>query len=190
MSNLLTTDEFYYDYLKIDDANAVSDELKDYYDTILNSAESFLLKEVDRDFVSTEYTEKYSGMGTDFLVLKHYPVQSLSSVENYNTSNIKIQEKGVIVNTDTVFELGEYNIEITYTAGYSTIPEDIKRAVGLLGVALHDEHDRGDHRLNVFTQDKRDTLIEFNEDVVPVITQNVIDNYSDDRVIEIDYVSN
>jgi len=92
----------------------------------------------DRKFLSRSYTEYLDGTGTYYLFPKHYPITSVSGIyDNYSWTwtnsdaisgtNYRIKNDNCIV-CNTVWGEYDQNIKIVYTAGYSTIPVDIKLA--------------------------------------------------------------
>ncbi|SRR6056297_208256 len=185
---LLDIDKFIKKYLN--EPDVTDQDVIDYYTTLKAASEDIILDMIDRPIEASDYTEKYSGMGCDFLVLEHYPINSIDDITGYKTDDIKIQEDGVIVNTAEYFRLGDWNIEITYNAGYETIPDDIQDAVGKLGSALLDENKyRGDNKQNKASEYDRNGQIEYTESIVSDAVAKVVDNYKDDRRVEIEYVS-
>lgn len=183
---LLTLDNFLNDYMVETDVAVLSTDEENHYQNMLDAADNYFREVCNRDFETNSYTEKYCGTGTKFMVLKHYPIQSISTVDGYDSANIDIIENGKIYNNTADFVSGQYNIEFTYTAGYSTIPKNIQNAVGLLAMAFHKETKKSDDRLNVFTMDKGDTTKKLNKDVIPPETQQAINKYEDNRKVVID----
>lgn len=90
-------------------------------------------------FKSRQYTEYYDGEGTSILFPFKTPILSVSSIYDdadweygsdslIDSGSYKVIDKRRIVNKDNVFNKGRQNIKITYTAGYDSIPDDIKLA--------------------------------------------------------------
>lgn len=91
----------------------------------------------NRNFSAADYTERVNGNGQKYLLLKEYPLNTLTSL-NY----IDIDENLSEINTDNVvidnaiselfspycFAKGDYNIQAVYNAGYSDedMPDDLK----------------------------------------------------------------
>ena len=105
---------------------------------------------------SPTYSETYDG-GVPRIVLRHVPVQSVTSVvESYGTQvRYTLTEQtlqaggdnsawGYSVDLSTglltrraagvavPFAVGQRNVRVTYTAGFSEVPEDIQHAIRLL----------------------------------------------------------
>ena len=110
----------------------------------INQATRQIEKYCDRHFLASSYVEEYNATQTNQLVLKQRPVISFSSLEirdsglNYNSwetvdSQIYFvdNESGVV---STLYRnSGGFNrYRATYTAGYSTIPEDLAEACASL----------------------------------------------------------
>jgi hypothetical protein len=90
-------------------------------------------------FEATEYTEFYDGDGTSCLFPYNYPITSISGIwddmswewgdnTKIEATNYRIKNSNTIILRDIVFYDYEQNIKIIYTAGYITIPADIKQA--------------------------------------------------------------
>jgi hypothetical protein len=108
----------------------------------LDQASAFIEKYCDRTFASTTYTdEEYDGTQTQTLILKQWPVTSVTSVQYrddiYSDSDFSTldsqyyfrdEDPGTIRRIDGVFEEGIHNWRVTYVAGYATIPDDLQEA--------------------------------------------------------------
>ena len=109
-------------------------------ETYINSMSSFLEKECDRSFHSATYTdEEYDGNGMTKLWLKQFPVTSITTLIFYDrysktTSYAMTEDTDYYVDLNTgrldcligVWTKDVRNIRATYTAGYLTIPENLK----------------------------------------------------------------
>jgi hypothetical protein len=92
-----------------------------------------------RNILSGTYVETYNGTGSQNLVLNQYPVLSVSgisinghSVNQTNNGNGYItgwnnDNQQIFVNNGIC--KGFQNVQVTYTAGYSTVPGDIEQSV-------------------------------------------------------------
>ena len=92
-------------------------------------------KYLDRHIEQANYTEKYDG-GNQFIFLKNYPVSSISSVKEdditLDSSEYGFTETGILYLKDRNFSEGIQNVEVSYTAGYSEIPDSLKRALTIV----------------------------------------------------------
>lgn len=116
-----------------DDDNLIA-ELINRYSVLI---ETYL----GRNVISRVYIEDYDGGGFDELFTNQYPITSISGIYNDTDWNWtadtlidsdyyrKAQDGNSIIFTSDV-TLGDYreNIRVVYTAGYSTVPEDIQMA--------------------------------------------------------------
>lgn len=104
-----------------------------------------------RDIGSASYTEKYNGTGTTQLPVANFPIISISSLKIYgvtipaasSTTAYGYTFKGGIVylqgvqgfagnnspmSAPQLFSDGNQNVEITYTAGFASVPASIQQA--------------------------------------------------------------
>ncbi len=109
-------------------------------DLLISKASEIINSFCGRKLESTEYEELYQGNGGYELMLDHFPLISVTALslnidkENKTYSdvqdavNLLLKKKvGIIELYNNVFSLNKlWNIYIKYTAGYTTIPEDIK----------------------------------------------------------------
>lgn len=85
-----------------------------------------------QEFVKAEYTETYDGDGESNLLLDHLPVVSVSSlkidtiVTAADKYAIRKPEGEIKLIDGSVFTKDFENVEITYEAGYASVPEDVK----------------------------------------------------------------
>lgn len=115
----------------------------------INQATLMIENYTGRRFKLTTYTnEEYDATGTNQLILRQRPVTSISSLSMRDTN---LNEEGFDT-TDTelyfldanagVLDLNFYftgnwnRARVTYTAGYTTIPEDIQEAAAELAAHL------------------------------------------------------
>lgn len=127
----------------------VSDTTQDTNLTTLQSAVEKRVKEyLGRDLESATYTnELYDGNDSNELVLRQSPITAVTTIayyegldsndaetwttlvqgSDYERKIISPRLVSVILDTYT-FVLGSQNYRITYTAGYSAIPDDIQMA--------------------------------------------------------------
>jgi len=128
-----------------------TDTSKDSFLTnILNAAFAMACNYIGRDLNALDYTEYYNGDGSQFLLLKKFPVNSIASIYDdidrtfATESLIDSQDYFLDANTGMVtlfqeaaaFSVGFGNIKITYNAGYTSIPYDAQRGLILLAAWL------------------------------------------------------
>ena len=127
----------------------ISDNSKDAnLQIFVDSANEFVPRYCRRVFDSTAYVkELYDGPGTNKLILNQYPIISIEGIWEYGDP---VSERGVytsildidgyyikdprsgIIYHGLCWQLGRGSIEVSYTAGYATIPADLKHATLLV----------------------------------------------------------
>ena len=96
----------------------------------IERASQMIITMTDRDFIKKSHTETYRGNNKQRLLLKNYPVLSVTSLsiddETIEPSDLTIlSDEGIIEYEDGVFtDTGYHDIEITYVAGYILNPEE------------------------------------------------------------------
>jgi hypothetical protein len=101
--------------------------------SIISAASTLALQYLSRDIEAKTYTaERYNGNGLIRLILRHYPVNSVTSVvidaRSVEPEKFYIFDDMVYLKDD-VFYRGVHNVTVTYNAGYAVIPADIQHAV-------------------------------------------------------------
>jgi len=108
----------------------------------INSASSLCNSLTHRKLKARDLTEYYSGDGSNTLMLNNYPINSIASIyddldRTYGADTLIDNSDYVIMPTNLAFKViydgsvfmkGIRNIKITYNAGYSTIPWDLREA--------------------------------------------------------------
>lgn len=107
---------------------------------LLDSANDFVEGYIGREIASASYTEYFDGDGQREILLNNYPVASITSFEeNTGTLNVPVwtaidaSTYKLSPNVGKIFmycfkRRGFQNYKVVYTAGYTTIPGDIKLA--------------------------------------------------------------
>ncbi len=119
---------------------------------LINEVSRWIASFCGRNFVSTTYTEYYDGTGTDELMLKNYPIISVTSLHDdparvFGSNVAKSVAADVLVykNTGTLklwnkegaFQVGVANVKVVYVAGYAPIPAEIQMACKRLIAVLY-----------------------------------------------------
>jgi hypothetical protein len=127
------------------------DEVKQYYGmTGASSGEDLLLEDLidqfteifevycNRKFKSREFTEYHDGNGTRHLTPDQYPIITISGIWSstnwdWDSDTLIDSDTYTIKNTRSIImksiifpKWDNLNVKIIYTAGYSSIPEDLK----------------------------------------------------------------
>ncbi|RBB38905.1 hypothetical protein DPV79_16125 [Burkholderia reimsis] len=107
--------------------------------SLITSASQYIETYCDREFVSQSFTEVRNGKGTRAMSVAHYPI---TAVESVMIGSLIIPPAPVVgspnwpgagyVFNDTSIKLHGYmfwagiaNVQLEYTAGYTTIPADL-----------------------------------------------------------------
>lgn len=133
--------EEYKRYLKIQNIT-YDEELQNIINAVETKVEQFL----NRNLLAQNYVEYYDGSGSELLILRNIPVNSITKIEYYEgrVNNVDVwtewtqdnqysrllipKEKHGIILEGGIFIKGIQNFRITYNAGYTTLPYDINLA--------------------------------------------------------------
>ncbi len=131
-----------YTYLRATDSNpSVLSTDEKLYEFLINAISDKIKKICDRDLEAATYTEYYDGKGTNYLLLKQWPISQVSSIysrsvgsggetlidSSYYDINYDNGEIYYVGNFSTgLFSQGSRNYKVSYTAGYTDIPDDLK----------------------------------------------------------------
>jgi hypothetical protein len=117
---------------------------------LLDSSEGQVLQWVSRSsFEVRTYTEIKDGNNKTKLLLRNWPVQSVTSVtingDNipvvtaFNEQGVRLHEGALLLQGGRVFTKGDANITVVYSAGYATIPREVSFAVILAAAHRYKE---------------------------------------------------
>jgi hypothetical protein len=143
----LTTLQTVKEWLGLDPSNTSDDDL---LSRLITAASGFMTRYCNRPFVSQACTEARDGTGSARMLFANYPVSAVASV----TVNGQSIPPGSSVAagfyfTDTVLVLNGYrfrrgyaNVQVSYTAGFDPIPDEIEQACIELITFRYREKDR------------------------------------------------
>jgi len=110
-------------------------------DSLIDAVSSRFESKCDRQFLSRDYTEVYDGKGASILYPNQYPITAVTSIKDSsdwdwdNTTAVSGTEYRVVNSNSIVFKstansMGDYpqNVQLVYTAGYTTVPYDLENA--------------------------------------------------------------
>lgn len=115
--------------LRIDQSNNDEDDL---LNDIINGCSVYIENYISRKFELKEYNDVFKNKGKNSHIFSNYPARSIIRVVDINNINIPIPSLSYSISSNNIkaifigLPLGEFSI--TYTAGYETIPFDIKQA--------------------------------------------------------------
>lgn len=120
----------------IDDGDPSVTGLEGKWQFIIDAVNTKIETICNRKFDDTAYTEKVDGTGQKEILLKQYPIISLTSINYVNplddvTTELDIDDVEINYDTGEIyyyagFLKGRYNISVVYSAGYTSIPDDLK----------------------------------------------------------------
>lgn len=132
MADLITLNEVK-PWLSIEVTNHNSDTL---LSSLISAASGWVSNWINRDILSASYYAILDGSGSNRQMLGDYPITAVSSLKiNGNTipqavgfydNGFRFDDKSIILKGYR-FERGASNIEVSYTAGYATVPQDLKQ---------------------------------------------------------------
>jgi uncharacterized phiE125 gp8 family phage protein len=134
-------------YLDMTGANTAVDDL---LHTLINEVSTAFETYCGRKFVSDTYTEYFDG-GSSWLFPKNLPITSITGIwedadwlftdDSIDSTEYRLVEGQNAIYYDGVFEVGVDSIKMTYVAGYTNIPEDLKMACILQVAHLYRRRD-------------------------------------------------
>jgi hypothetical protein len=115
------------------------DDQEAYASLLINGASRLANNYARRHLAARDYTETYDGTGVERLILREFPINSVSSVRidgdrNFGadtevTDYIVYEEEGELWRTAGVWPDYRKGIQVQYNAGLDPVPEDLKIAV-------------------------------------------------------------
>lgn len=118
---------------------------------LLNMASQVAEQHVERTLSSGARTERRSGKGGNVLYLKNYPITAVSllTIDGTTYTASDGTTTGYLINDDGMsltligacFNVGVKNIVVNYTAGYTTIPDDVQHSVIEIAAQAYREKD-------------------------------------------------
>ena len=139
----------------------------------------------DRTFESTAQTYVTSGHGSSAMMLPEYPVSALTYLKIDGTAVTARPSIGaagyVLIAPNTIqldggmyFNRGLANVEVSYTAGYSTIPADLEQACLETCASWYKRRMRTDE----VSKSIQGEVITFSTDKFPKAAQAILDTYA------------
>ena len=134
-ANALTDRDAVKDQLQITGAGS---NIDDYINSIINRVSTAFETFCHRQFNEDTYTEYFDGGGS-WLFPNNSPVTVITSINEdsdwvwdtdtlLTSTDYRIADGGTSIYYDGILEKGPQSIQVIYTGGSSTLPEDIKQA--------------------------------------------------------------
>lgn len=120
----------------------------DYIIRKINQATEMIEGYCGRRFKATDYTEYYDGSGIDELLLRNFPVNSVTSIGGRDTSlneddfnTVDANQYFTDLDAGTIEAVSSFyggwdRWKVVYNAGYTTIPADLAEACATLAAYL------------------------------------------------------
>jgi uncharacterized phiE125 gp8 family phage protein len=166
------------EYLSRADTNTTDDAL---LTRLLISVSGAFESLTGRKFAVATYTDTRNGNGSNRIIPKHYPVQSITSLTVDGTAITQAVGTGTgwVFAEDSVWlrgyrlSEGYGNVVLTYTAGYPTIPAEVAQAVIELTAMKYRE------RAHVGNASQSNTVgsVSFLPSIIPQAVSVVVDAY-------------
>jgi uncharacterized phiE125 gp8 family phage protein len=172
--------------MKIDSSDTTYDaEIED----LINACYKMLEAYIHHPLKAADYTEYYDGDGTNTLVLRKYPINTVASI--YDDVAREFGADSLIDSTDylidndeemgtvrlfqntTIFARGIKNVKITYNAGYATIPKDAERACILLVIYYFNRQDAA----GLNSQSMGGKSESYTDDALPMFIRQMVMKY-------------
>lgn len=123
---------------------------------LVTGASEFIQQYLSRDVVVLTYTaERYHGPGGSQLVMRNYPIVSVTQIvvsdqtgtalATYGAADCWFDDRSIYLNNGNTFVSGKGNISVTYQAGFATIPYGLAQATIELVALRWKERDRIGH---------------------------------------------
>jgi uncharacterized phiE125 gp8 family phage protein len=181
-SNALTTVAVCKAQLDIPTGDTSVDALLERY---INSASEQIERYCCRKFKSSSYTETRDGSRSNELMLKNFPVTAISSVKHdperaFGASTELAATAYALIEPNTLrrhsgtWAQGSQVLQITYTAGFSTIPADLEDACIMLVELRYAK--KSDRSLGRTSSGKQGESISYTEGWPKEVT-DILDSY-------------
>ena len=184
---LLTTAK---DHLNIPDATTTYDA---QIERLINVASNLIAKKCNRILVDTTHTDEFDGRSSNRILLREYPVQSITSIaidsnSVFPASSIIASDEYAIVDKETtvlrlnggIFPKGYRNIQIVYVAGLgvvntglqtNTYPPDLEYAALDYVLWLYDMNN--DRRIGRTSKSKGGESVEYEERIPKSVVDQI-----------------
>lgn len=165
-------------------------------ESFINKASIWANEYTGRYLLSRTVTDYYDGDGTGTLLLKQYPVTSITNiyddVDRAFGGNTAIAAANMVINADdgivrlykgsVSFSKGLQNIKAVYVAGYTVPPETVKEAV-LFYIAHLYRRQYADQKFGVQSETIGDRTTTYADDDIVKKAKTLLNNYRSERVL-------
>jgi len=117
---------------------------------LIQSCQDYVENSCNRKFEQATYTDEEHNGGTNEIQARNYPIENLTKVEDVDGTTYEAEDytvnkrNGCILLKSGTFLDGFSTIKISYTGGYSTIPNDLQLLVWkLVGLMFEQRKSQG-----------------------------------------------
>lgn len=110
-----------------------------YFQTLLDGVSAAVEAFIGRKLEAADYVERYNGNGKNRLVLEQWPVISVLSVKINGRVVDDWDFDNWLLIRHACFSQGIRNVEVSYRAGYETLPADIQEAILIIATQRMNE---------------------------------------------------
>lgn len=172
-------------YLRIGSSDST---YNDIITILINSVSQAIEKFIGRNIIERQYEEVYSGTGVVSINLRQYPVSAISGVWMDATSKFETdslldpdtyycnRESGILYRVGGVFDKGANNIKVEYTAGYETVPADLRLITMVLVRIYFERWQKGSEDVNSLVWQSQN-LNYLTDERFPLIIREVFNKY-------------
>lgn len=167
--------------LNITDANS-DDLLQD----LVTALSAYIVTFLNREIKSGARSDKLDGLGRNRIRLRHYPITAVSAVSIGGVAVSASQDglkNGYIFDdkylylldgsNPSVFTTGIRNVSVSYTAGYTEVPQDIDR----ICVEMISKRYKDRQRIGLTSEGIQGQATSFSQSDMTSDTSRLLDNY-------------
>jgi uncharacterized phiE125 gp8 family phage protein len=160
-------------------------------ESLVNAATLRCENETGRElYTRTRTNEVYNGTGGVCLTLRQYPVTSVSAVSFLTQENpetwtaqdtsahplvIVQPAKTTVMWRDLCFPYGQQNVRLTYVAGLTSVPSDLKAACSIVLLDLYKQKDKV--LANVASTSFQGQSSVYRNEPIPLLAARLLDPY-------------
>jgi hypothetical protein len=148
---------------------------------LISSASQYIQSWLNRLFASQTYTERRGGTGTDVMAFADYPVTAVTSVI-VDGSTIPLSNGisyGYLFDDKFLYFIGgrfgmsRMNVQLTYTAGYASVPLEIEQScIELIGIRYKERQRIGENSKSIGGE-----TVSFDVKDMPNSVKTILNNY-------------
>jgi hypothetical protein len=176
---LAEINSLFYSYIDIDSADVL---LKELADEVLTWAEAYIYLHYGVAINSRQVSEYLNGNGTHKLYVSKGNIKSIISltedVTTADITNLVIFGSNGIYRKDTTFANGVFNINVTYTVGYSKIeeiPDSLIQGLFMVGKKIFTDAQKNTDSFSLLSSDIKQSIKPI--DRLPKIAEALLENY-------------